>query len=310
VYIGVDIGGTKTEGVVLAADGQVVASDRIPTVRGARGVVEGVHTIVGGLMAAVGASADEVEGLGIGVPGVVDDAGVTRHAVNLGVTQLDLAGVVSASYPFRVSVANDVRAAALGAHLLNAEQATSLGYLNLGTGVAAGFVRDGRPWAGASGVAGEVGHLPIDRNGPLCKCGQRGCVEAYAGGAAIAARWATDALHPVVDLFDAADMGRPAAVELRDELVEAVYRAVLAMVLTVDVDLVVLGGGTTRLGRRLIDPVVARATEVGEASAFINGLRLRDRIRLAPAHVAITAVGAAALARSVEAADRRWEGAA
>ena len=88
-------------------------------------------------------------------------------------------------------------------------------YLNLGTGIAAGIVADGELWRGARGTAGEVGHISIDPNGPLCRCGQRGCIEALAGGGAIAERWGTPGALPVRDVFDAADAGDPFARELR-----------------------------------------------------------------------------------------------
>ena len=132
-----------------------------------------------------------------------------------------------------------------------------MAYLNLGTGIAAGIVADGELWRGARGTAGEVGHISIDPNGPLCRCGQRGCIEALAGGGAIAERWGRPGALPVRDVFDAADAGDPLARELRSGLARGVAAAVRVLVLTADVDVVVLGGGVTALGDRLMADVAA-----------------------------------------------------
>ena len=126
-----------------------------------------------------------VASVGVGVPGIVA-GGVVRHAVNLDVRQMDLAAALRDELGVPVAVDNDVRAAALGAY---AVRGGSLAYLNLGTGIAAGIVVDGRVRSGSTGAAGEIGHVAIDPAGPECACGQRGCIEAFAGGAAIAHRW-------------------------------------------------------------------------------------------------------------------------
>ena len=87
-------------------------------------------------------------------------------------------------------VENDVNAAAFGASMVMG--CADLAYLSIGTGVAAGLIFDGRLRRGAHGVAGEIGHLPVDPGGPACECGQRGCLETVASGAAIARRWPSD----------------------------------------------------------------------------------------------------------------------
>ena len=143
------------------------------------------------------------------------------HAVNLGVDELDLAAAVEPGLGVPVRVENDVKAAAFGAYALHGGSG-SMGYLNLGTGIAAGIVADGELWRGARGTAGEVGHISVDPNGPLCRCGQHGCIEAFAGGGAIAERWGRAGALPVRDVFDAADARRPA----RPRTARAASRAV------------------------------------------------------------------------------------
>ncbi len=168
-----------------------------------------------------------------------------------------------------------------------------MAYLNLGTGVAAGIVVDGDLWRGARGTAGEVGHISIDPAGPLCRCGQRGCIEALAGGGAVAQRWGRRGPLPVLDVFDAADAGDPKARELRTGIARGVAAAIRVLVLTGDVDVVVLGGGLTALGDRLMADVAAELAASAEASPFMRSLRLDERVELLPSGSPAAALGAA-----------------
>jgi glucokinase len=193
-----------------------------------------------------------------------------------------------------VRVENDVNAAALGAfHLLDRSAAQSMAYLNLGTGLAAGLVLGGRLWRGVRGVAGEIGHIPFDPAGPLCPCGQRGCLELYASGSAVARQWPSDHPLPVRALFDAAASGDAAALAVRDGLLECTAAAVRILVLAVDVDDVVIGGGISRLGDELLDGVRAVISRWEADSAFVTSLGLGERLQLLPADFPAAAVGAA-----------------
>lgn len=290
MQIGVDVGGTKTLAVALDDAGRVIAEERRATGWGPEAVVDGIVAVV----AAVAGGA-RPDALGIGVPGQVSPDGVVRHALNLGIDVLDLAAAVGARTGLRPVVENDVRAAAVGAASLLAG-AGSIAYLNLGTGIAAGIVRDGMPWRGARGAAGEIGHVSVDPAGPACSCGQRGCIEALAGGAAVAARWARPAALPVADVFDAAEAGDPLAAGLRADVVRGVVSAVQLLVLTADVDVVVLGGGVSHLGERLRDPVRTALAAAASGSAFLGSLELADRVVPTPRKAPVGARGAAVLA--------------
>src|SRR5690606_7005400 len=125
----------------------------------------------------------------------------------------------------------------------------------LGTGLAAGIVIGGRLWRGSRGTAGEIGHIPVDPAGPLCPCGQRGCLELMASGSAIARQWPTEHPQPAQHLFEAAAAGDALAVEVRRRLLESVASAVRVLVLAVDVDMVVIGGGLASLGAPLLEGV-------------------------------------------------------
>lgn len=290
--VGVDVGGTKILAVAVDELGRVVATERRATGRGADAVVDGIVAVVDAL-----ARGRRVDDLGVGVPGQIGRDGVVRHALNLGIDNLDLAAALAARLGVRPTVDNDVRAAAVGAAAVLPD-IDSLAYLNLGTGVAAGIVRDGMPWRGARGAAGEIGHLSVDPAGPACPCGQRGCIEALAGGAAVAARWGKPSPLPVAEVFDCADAGDPFAGSLRADLVRGVAGAVQVLVLTADVDLVVLGGGVSHLGERMLAPVRTALRAAASGSAFLASLDLADRIVAVPAGEPVGAVGAALLAGS------------
>jgi predicted NBD/HSP70 family sugar kinase len=191
-----------------------------------------------------------------------------------------------------VRVENDVNAATVGAcHLLQLHG--SVAYLNLGTGLAAGFLIDGQLWRGATGAAGEIGHIPVDPRGTVCPCGQRGCLETVASGSAVARQWPTAHAHPASDMFAAAARGDKRAQAVKRLLAEGVGAAIRLLVLTVDVDTVIVGGGLSRLGAPLLDDVRAVLLEQALASPFVATLQLPSRIRLLSTQLPAAAVGAA-----------------
>lgn len=291
--VGLDVGGTKTDVVAVDLTGTIVGRVRLATAWGPEAVTGTVLDAVRALGTDAGIDVSAIRSVGIGIPGQVEPGtGRVVHAVNLGVEELDLAAAVEPVLGVPVRVENDVKAAAVGAYALHGGSG-SMAYLNLGTGIAAGIVSDGELWRGARGTAGEVGHISVDPAGPLCRCGQRGCIEALAGGGAIAERWARPGRLPVQDVFNAADGGDPFARELRTGLARGVAAAVRILVLTADVDSVVVGGGVTALGDRLMADVAAELAASAEASPFMRSLRLEERVELLPTGSPAAALGAA-----------------
>ncbi|THE08072.1 ROK family protein [Microbacterium oleivorans] len=294
--VGVDVGGTKILAVAVDEGGSVVATVRRATGWGADAVVDGICAAVETV-----SQGRRPDAIGVGVPGQVAPRGIVRHALNLGIDSLDLAAAVEDRIGARPVVENDVRAAAVGVSALLPEVA-SLAYLNLGTGVAAGIAQGGMPWRGARGAAGEIGHVSVDPAGPVCPCGQRGCIEALAGGDAVAARWGQAAILPVAEVFEAADAGDPLALSVRADLVRGVAAAVQLLVLTTDVERVVLGGGVANLGERLRRPVRTALRAAASGSVFLASLDLADRVVPVPSDAPIGALGAALLAGAPAAA--------
>lgn len=302
--LGIDIGGTNTDVVALDAAGAVAARHRVATGHGPAAVVATTVRAVEETLAAVGVPAEDLTSVGAGVPGVVRE-GRVRHAMNLGITDLDLAGELTARLGPRVAVENDVNAAALGVWHASGSPGESLAYLNLGTGLAAGLVLHGRLWRGARGAAGELGHILVDPAGPTGPDGQRGGLETLASGSGIASQWQRGVAHPVHDMLAAAGAGDPRALAVRQGLFDGVATAVRILVLTLDVDRVVIGGGISNLGSPLLDGVRAVFARWSAAdSPFVASLGLAERVEIARSDVPHAALGAAlvgALARGADA---------
>ncbi|GAB3600361.1 ROK family protein [Microbacterium tumbae] len=305
VRVGLDVGGTKTDAVAVAPDGTIVARVRRPTGWGDDAVVGSIVAGVHALREESGLDRSGISSVGVGVPGLVEPgSGRVLHAVNLGVESLDIAARAGAVLSLPIAVENDVKAAALGAAALRGDE-TSMAYLNLGTGVAAGIVSEGRIWRGARGTAGEVGHIGVDPNGRVCGCGQRGCIETLCGGGALAKAWQRPGALPIRDIFDAAEEGDPLARELRADLARGAAAAVRVLVLSVDVETVVIGGGITALGDRLRAQIVAALHREAEGSRFLRSLRLHERIELLPAGSPAAALGAALVGASAAIAPKK-----
>ena len=293
--LGLDIGGTKTHGVVLGEDGAILAQVRTSTRPGADGVVDTAERVFAALRRETGA---ELFGrVGVGVPGLVDvERGVLRHAVNLDVNgdDLPLRDLLAERLGVPVLVENDVNAAALAACALVG--ADDVVYLSLGTGLAAGLVVHGRLRRGEHGAAGEIGHLPVDPGGEVCGCGQTGCLETIASGRALARAWPTPDGPPAAALFAAAGLGDPTAVDVRDRFCWGVASAVRALGLAIDPQRIVLGGGVSEVGEPLRVEVERQLRSLGEGSPFLASLGLADRLSMVPRHYPVAAVGAALVA--------------
>lgn len=293
---GVDIGGSKALAVVLDEQQVVTGRARVRTRRGAEGVVASATDAVRQALARAGASVADLAAAGVGVPGLVHPGtGVVSHAVNLelGGEPVDLAAHVGAVLGTPAVVENDVNAAALGAWRMRGT-AGDLALLSVGTGLAAGLVVGGRLHRGARGAAGEIGHVPVDPAGAECPCGQRGCLETVASGAALAAAWPLVEGAPTV--WQAAAEGHEVARRAIAGFAGGLAAAVRLLVLSWDVETVLLAGGVTEVGRPLLHAVREELQAAERSSRFLAALDLRRRVELLPPRSPVAAVGAALLA--------------
>ncbi len=288
--IGIDLGGTKIQGVVVA-DGEVTAEIKVTTPRGgAEAVVDAIAECVAKLDG--GGGDGRVEGVGVGAPGVVEFAtGTVVRAPNLpGFDDPVPLGelLTEAVDGRRVAVDNDVNLGALAEHRLGAGRGHGdLLAVFIGTGVGGGLVLDGRLRRGPGGMAGELGHVVVCEGGRRCGCGQLGHLEAYAGRTAMEAearrRHAGGEPTALVELAGsrpmksgvfakALDGGDPVAVELLDGAVAALGAALASAASLVDLEVVVVGGG---LAEKLGPAFVGRTEQAVRSRLFIPSWTLR-----------------------------------
>lgn len=291
--IGLDIGGTKIEGIALDGAGEIVARILAPTVPGPEGVLSACVAAVDALAAQSGYALNDFAGVGIGIPGQVDRAsGTVKNAYNMGLSSLSLGPELAARIDMPVSVDNDVTAAAIGAAAIMGLTGT-VAYLNLGTGLAAGVTVDGEPLRGADGFAGEIGHLAIDSRGRACPCGQSGCLETVASGSALKSHWPAGGEHPGRVLNRAVAAGDADAAQALEYLIDGAAQSIRVLGLANNPGAFVIGGGLRLLGAPLLDGIRAKLSDWARASEFIAALELAERVRVLPEGSPAAAIGAA-----------------
>ena len=184
-YIGFDIGGTFVKGGIVNEEGQLLTFDSIPT--DTKNIVNDLAGFVNKLLDKAGLTADKIEGIGMGIPGMIDsENGVITFAGNLDWKNVPIGYELSAMTGFKVKITNDANAAALGEARFGAgKEYTDSILVTLGTGVGGGIVIDGKLFSGRHSQGGEIGHMVIDRGGLKCTCGRRGCFEVYASATAL-----------------------------------------------------------------------------------------------------------------------------
>jgi len=307
--VGLDIGGTKTAALVVDDAGRALAEVVRPTdVTAPARLVAGVVAAVDQALATAGATRSALLAAGVGVPGQVDPTtGTVSMAVNLNLHEpYQLRDALQAALGVPVTLENDVRTAAWGAyHRANTiRPIASLAYLSIGTGIAAGLVLGGRLYRGAGGMAGEIGHIPLDPSGPRCVCGSYGCLEAFAAGPAIAAS-AADLLPgraglplSTGEVYALAAQGDPAAGRVIARASSFLARAVYLLVMTYDVEQVVLGGGVTRAGMAFEQPLRQALAALRADSPLAAAMLPDEKIVVVPAGFNAGVVGAVYLAEA------------
>jgi glucokinase len=281
--IGVDLGGTNIVVGALSESGDRQLGMRSePTVseRGVDVVVDRMvamveHTIEV-IIRETGGTRDDVLGVGIGAPGPLDrERGLVVVAPNLGWRNFPLRDVIADRVQIPATLDNDANCATLGEWWQGAARGSRhVVGLTIGTGIGGGIIIDGRLHHGVSDVAGEIGHTTIDVNGRYCRCGNYGCLEAYASGPAIAQR-AREALERdeisslprMVDgdldsltaatVYEAAKLGDALARELVRDTATFLGAGIANLLNVFNPDVVVIAGGVTQAGEPLFDPLRA-----------------------------------------------------
>ncbi len=188
-YVGIDLGGTFIKGGIVDDLGNIVREEKVPTEseKGRGRVALNIANLAKDLLKKTGLNVDDVEGLGMGVPGMIDSkAGNVVYSNNLQWEDFPIAEEIENLTGLKVKIANDANVAALGEVKFGAAKAyDDVVMLTLGTGVGGGVVVDGKLIEGNKGAGAELGHSVIEVGGEACTCGRKGCLEAYASATAI-----------------------------------------------------------------------------------------------------------------------------
>ena len=328
VTIGIDMGGTKVLGLAVDDEGVVLSELRVPTPRrraarpgvapGAAPDTEGFGPVIEALASVTEQLRDsveaEVESVGVGAPGLVDNTGVLRYAPNLpGGNGLDIMGGLSARLGgMRTVVDNDATCATVAEWAFGAAAGvTDAVMVTLGTGIGGGVIAGGHVVRGASGFGGEIGHMVVDPNGPPCPCGKRGCWERFASGSGLG-RLAREAAHAgrldaVVVLaggdaesvrgehvLTAAKAGDAGALAVLGELGWWLALGLSNLALALDPAVMVYGGGLVETVTLVHDEVRTAFDELLEGHAY------RPEVKILPAVLGerAGAIGAALVARA------------
>lgn len=296
LYLGIDVGGTKAVVVVAHDEGDILAESRLEhwTRGGWREDLRTLSAECERLVASAGIDKRRIAALGVSSPGPLSvREGRVIETPNLeGWRDVPIVAHLSEALGVPVRLDNDANAAALAEWRFGAGQGTRhLIYLTMSTGLGAGLILDGHLYRGASDQAGEVGHMPVVPGGRRCNCGQRGCLEAYTGGAALA-----DIIREEIaagersDILDRAD-GKPErisarlwteavragdeyALRLRERFLDHLAAGISLLIPVFDPDIIVFGTIIQRNPDLFLDDLTAR----------VRGLTLESlhHVRLAP----------------------------
>lgn len=277
LVIGIDLGGTKISTALVDAAGQIIAHDYRETQadKGQAVVIDRMIDAARQVMEQADVSKEQVSAVGVGAPGPLDiRAGVVVAPPNLpGWRDVPLKELLEERLGIETFLENDANAAALAEHRFGAGRGSEhVIYVTVSTGVGGGLILDGKLYHGTEGAAGEVGHITVLPNGPLCGCGNRGCLEALASGAAIAKRArevvargletrmndlsGDDPARITAKLVaQAAEQGDFEAQKILSEAMTYLGIGMASLVNLFNPQIIVIGGGLSNLGERLLEPV-------------------------------------------------------
>lgn len=275
--IGIDLGGTKIEGIALADDGRVLDRRRVTSPRGEYAASVGAVT---DLVAAIEAAVGDRGTVGVGIPGVISpETGLVKNANSTWLIGHPFHHDLSHALSRDVRVANDANCFALSESVDGAAAGASVVFgVIIGTGTGGGLVVDGRIIVGANAIAGEWGHNPLpapldnERPGPACYCGRSGCIETFLSGPALERDYASHGcLAAGADVIAArAEAGEPLAQQALLRYEDRFARAIAAVINVLDPDVIVLGGGLSNIER-----LYARVPAAWSAHVFSDRVRTR-----------------------------------
>ena len=308
-YVGIDLGGTFIKGGIADDLGNIILSDKTPTQTelGAEVVMDNISNLAKSLLKRTGLSTGDVEGLGMGVPGMIDGKnGICIFSNNFGWKDVKIAQGIYDRVGLSVEISNDANAAALGEAIFGAgKEFDDMIMLTLGTGVGGGIVVDNRLIEGNKGAGAELGHAVIEVDGEECTCGRRGCLEAYASATALIrdTKRAMQA-HPDSKMWEIGDInavtGKVAfdykdvdeyAKQVVDNYIEKLACGITNYANVFRPQAVILGGGVCAQGDNLIKPL----QKIVDRDVFAGELGPKCEVRVATLENTAGILGAVAL---------------
>lgn len=313
--IGIDVGGTKIAACLISSQGKIVSTIRRPTVTiTPEATLDSIANAAKELMHVNQLDASDFDAIGFGIPGLVDaKRGIGIASVNLGWKNVAVRAGLESRLGIRCVIDNDVRVGALGEAYFGAGKGSkNLVYLNIGTGISAVILINGKFFMGSHGLAGEIGHAVLIPDGLGCKCGGQGCFEAVASGPGIVQR-ALEKIKagrvsmissPVSEdtqsltaekVFEAATHDDPVAIETLHEIGTLMAYALEYLVLAYDPEVIILGGSVV-LGSLLLFQIIQyKLHELAESSWVFGKAYSKELIKLSTLGNNAGVLGAAAL---------------
>ena len=269
---GVDLGGTTVKMGLFLSSGELLHTWEIPTrtEKGGKYILGDIADSVIETLREREISKDDVEGIGVGVPGPVGADGTVFKCVNLGWGVFNVADRLQELTGLKVKAGNDANVAALGEMWQGGGKGChSIVMITLGTGIGGGIILNGEILSGTNGAAGEVGHIPVwDDETEMCGCGKRGCLEQYGSATGIvrvAKRYLKAHDEPSIlrqyddftakEVCDAAKENDAIAIEILDLVGKTLGKALACISCVVNTEAFVIGGGVSRAGSVLLDPI-------------------------------------------------------
>lgn len=273
--IGIDMGATHVNIILADFAARVIREFESPIdiCNGPKSCLDFIDASLRKLLDDSGLTLADIKAAGMGVPGpVVADAGmVSAPPIMPGWDNYPIRERMQACWGFPVSLGNDAELGAVGEWAYGAGRGErNLAYIKVGTGIGAGLLLDGQIYRGATGSAGEIGHVTLNENGPMCTCGNRGCVEAFAGGRAIAQKGvdavlagqrtqlaACQSVERITarDVINAARSGDLVSQRIVTEAGLHLGTAIASLVNLFNPSMVVVGGGVAQIGDLLLEPI-------------------------------------------------------
>ena len=308
--IGIDVGGTNVK-IALVDDGKIIYSNSVPTYAqmGYEYTVNNIKQAIKDLMKETETTAADIKGIGFDFPGQVDyKTGVVKLAPNIpGWVNVPIAQMIEEAFHIPTKIDNDVRCAALGEMNFGAGKGCqNFVCITVGTGIGSGLVVNGQLVRGAANAAGEIGHIKLQmKDGPICGCGDTGCLEAFASGPSIVAmaqdylksgkstkfrEMAGDGEITPYIVPKAAEAGDPVAKRIFTIIGEYVGMGLVSVINLLNPEKVIIGGGVAEAGDLLLEPI--RKTVMERAMVVA-----RESVEIVPAELGNSAgvIGASML---------------